>query len=100
MRLHDLVWSIVILTRTLRTQVAEEGWKSVVQKIWKYLSKHLQFAKEVRIYAPPQIATLFVAIEDFPRVFPSDQCQAIVDSGEWRLFRENVVMGVCRAGCP
>ena len=23
--------------------------------------------------------------------FPFDQCQAIVDSGEWRLFRENVV---------
>ena len=65
--------------------------ENVVQNFWKYVSKHLQFAKEARICDPRQIATSFVAIEDFPHVFPSDRCHAIVDGGEWRLFRENVV---------
>ena len=46
---------------------------------------------------PTVAAPLFTAyndsifIKDFPHVFPSNQCHAIVGSGEWLLFRENVV---------
>ena len=65
--------------------------ESAAQKLRKYVSKQLQFAQESRICDPRQIATLSATIEDFPHVFPSDQCEAIVDNGEWRLFRENVV---------
>ena len=46
--------------------------ESATQKLWKYVSKHLWFAKEARICDPERIATLPASIEDFPHVFPSD----------------------------
>ena len=61
--------------------------------VWKYVSKHLELAKQARVCDPRQIASLPSEICAFPLIFPPQTFLEILDSGEWRLYRDNVVPG-------
>ena len=61
------------------------------QKLWKYVSKHLQLPQEAQICDPRQTTTLFGDINIFPGVFAPNQCHGIDETGESRLYRESFV---------
>ena len=60
------------------------------EKLWKYVSKHMDFAKQARVVDPRQIARLSPEITQFPDIFPSSIRDQVVDSGEWNLYRESI----------
>ena len=60
------------------------------EKLWKYVSKHMDFAKQARVVDPRQIARLSPEITQFPDIFPSSIRDRVVDSGEWNLYRESI----------
>ena len=64
--------------------------RTAKDKIWKYVSKHMDFAKQARILDPRQIARLSPEITQFPDIFPSSIHDEVVKSGEWSLYRESI----------
>ena len=57
------------------------------QSLWKYVGKHMDLAKHARILDPTAIGTLSKEIGEFP---PTDLQGEILQSGQWRLYRESV----------
>ena len=60
-------------------------------KPWKYLSKHIQLSKEIRILDPTQIAVLAPKIASFPLITPPHVQHTLVENGEWKVHRDSVM---------
>ena len=59
-------------------------------KMWKYVSKHMDFAKQARVLDPTQIGALPQDFATFPLIFAPNVQQKVVDNGEWKVYRESV----------
>ena len=59
-------------------------------KLWKYVSKHMELAKQARVLDPTIMAPLPSDINQFPLIFPDNLQSIIVDNGDRDLYRANV----------
>ena len=60
------------------------------EKLWNYVGKHMELAKQARVLDPTIMAALPGDISQFPLIFPDNLQSAIVGNGEWELYRASV----------
>ena len=60
---------------------------AVHAKLWKYVSKHMDFAKEARIFDPRQLPNLPMDPAAYPLMLPNNVQAQVVDNGEWALYK-------------
>ena len=59
-------------------------------KLWKYVGKHMDLAKQARILDPTQLGALPHEIASFPLI-PSTQTQRqLLENGEWKVYRDSI----------
>ena len=64
---------------------------AVHAKLWKHVSKHMNFAKEARIFDPKQLPNLPMDPTAYPLMLPNNVQAQVVDNGEWALYKACVV---------
>ena len=73
-------------TQTQFLQVVQ----AAMEKLKKYLFKHMDVAKRARVLDPTQIGSMCQDISQYPHVIPSELCPSIEQSGEWKLYLDSV----------
>ena len=64
---------------------------AVHAKLWKYVSKHMEFAKQARIFDPRQVPSPPTDPSMYPLMFPQKVHTQSVETGEWALYKASVV---------
>ena len=59
-------------------------------KLLKYVSKHMELAKQARVLDPTIMASLPSDINEFPLIFPDNLQSIVVDNGDRGLYRVDV----------
>ena len=59
-------------------------------KLWKYVGKHMELAKQARILDATQMAALPGEIAAFPLIFSTQVQQTLLENGEWKVYRDSV----------
>ena len=59
-------------------------------KLWKYVGKHMELAKQARILYATQMAGLPGEIAAFPLIFSTQVQQTLLENGEWKVYRDSV----------
>ena len=58
-------------------------------KLWKYVGKHMELAKQARILDPTQMGAFPHEIASSPLIFSAHtQCQ-LLENGEWKVYRDS-----------
>ena len=70
-----------------------EGNDAAMEKLKKYLFKHIDVAKQARVFDPTQLGSLSHDITMYAHVIPADMCPRIEQSGEWKLYVDSVQPG-------
>ena len=63
---------------------------AAMEKLKKYLFKHMDVAKQARVLDPTQIGGMSHDISQYPHVIPSELCPRIEQSGEWKSYLDSV----------
>ena len=63
--------------------------EAATAKVWKYLFKQSELAKQAKVCDLRQIASLSSEITELPLIFPPQKCSEILDSVEWTLYRSS-----------
>ena len=50
----------------------------------------MELAKQARILDPTQMGSLEPDIASFPLIFPPEVQRRVVETGEWKVYRESV----------
>ena len=66
----------------------------------EYVKNHMDFAKQVRIVDPRQLAGISPEISDVPTISPSSIHDQIVNSGEWESIEAYSCLTFCSGGKP
>ena len=64
--------------------------QAAMEKLKKYLLKHMDVARQARVLDPTQIRSISHDISQYPHVIPSELCPRIEQSGEWKLYLDGV----------
>ena len=59
-------------------------------KLWKYVGKHMELAKQARILDPTQMGALPHEIASFPLIFSTQTQRQLLENGEWKVYRDSI----------
>ena len=64
--------------------------KPTMHRVFEYVGKHMELAKQARILDPTQMGALPHEIASFPLIFSAQTQRQLLENGEWKVYRDSI----------